>query len=54
MPTPAEQLKAEGNALFGQQDFALAALKFTEAIELDEANAVLYSNRAACRLRMRE
>lgn len=44
----AERLKAEGNALFIQNDFEGAYKKYTEAIKHDDKNAVLYSNRAAC------
>lgn len=51
MTTPlnqAEQLKAEGNALFLQNDFVSAYQKYTEAISYDSKNAILYCNRAAC------
>ena len=44
----AEQLKAEGNALFVKNDFVGAYQKYTKAITHDSKNAVLYSNRAAC------
>ncbi|KAL1738541.1 hypothetical protein HDZ31DRAFT_13725, partial [Schizophyllum fasciatum] len=49
-----EQLKEEGNALFVKKQYGLAALKYTEAIELDEDNAILWANRAACRLNTRQ
>jgi len=42
------KLKDEGNALFGKQDYVGASQKYSEAIALDDKNAVLYSNRAAC------
>lgn len=46
-PTAA-QLKDEGNELFRKQDYVGAMAKYTEAIALDDKNAVLYANRAAC------
>ncbi|KAF7374502.1 TPR-like protein [Mycena sanguinolenta] len=52
-------LKAQGNALFGAKIFAEAEKKYTLAIEAtDEATAskelaVLYANRAACRLSLK-
>ncbi|KAG1804702.1 uncharacterized protein HD556DRAFT_1225627 [Suillus plorans] len=49
MPEPtAAQLKDEGNELFKKQDYIGAIIKYTEAIALDDKNAVLYANRAAC------
>ncbi|KAI5289088.1 Hsp90 cochaperone [Ascosphaera aggregata] len=42
----ADALKAEGNKAFAAKDFHTAVQKFTEAIELDPANHVLYSNRS--------
>ena len=53
-PSRAEYLKAEGNTFFLRKDYALAALKYTEALEVDEKNAVLWANRAACRLQLKE
>jgi hypothetical protein len=50
----ATRLKEEGNALFTQKDYALASVKYTEAIMVDDKNAVLYANRAACRLATRQ
>jgi Flp pilus assembly protein TadD len=47
-PSQAARLKAEGNALFVKKDFAGAYKKYTEALEHDGKNAILYSNRAAC------
>lgn len=44
----AAELKAAGNALFGQQKWKEAHAKYTAAIALDADNAVLYANRAAC------
>ncbi|KAJ7145127.1 hypothetical protein C8R43DRAFT_1012912 [Mycena crocata] len=52
-------LKAQGNALFGAKQFKEAGDKYTEAIQAgDEATdpkgmAVLYSNRAACRISLK-
>ena len=42
------KLKDEGNVLFGKQDYLGASQKYGQAIALDDKNAVLYSNRAAC------
>lgn len=44
------QLKNEGNDLFEKKEYAKAYDKYTAAIDEDENNAVLYSNRAACSL----
>ncbi|KAG2108961.1 uncharacterized protein F5147DRAFT_693521 [Suillus discolor] len=46
-PTAA-QLKDEGNDFFRKQDYVGALAKYTEAIALDDNNAILYANRAAC------
>lgn len=45
--TQAAELKAEGNALFVEQDYIAAHGKYSLALGLDE-NAILYNNRAAC------
>lgn len=42
----ADAFKAEGNKLFAAKDFTGAVEKFTQAIELDPTNHVLYSNRS--------
>lgn len=42
----ADALKAEGNKLFAEKKFAESVDKFTQAIELDPTNHVLYSNRS--------
>ncbi|KAJ7592876.1 hypothetical protein C8J56DRAFT_1045329 [Mycena floridula] len=47
-------LKEEGNKLFAQQDFVSASVKYTEALALDPENPILFSNRAACLLQMRQ
>ncbi|KAI5851676.1 hypothetical protein DFP73DRAFT_164408 [Morchella snyderi] len=44
----ADKLKAEGNAAFAAKDFDKAISLFTQAIDLDPSNHVLYSNRSAC------
>ena len=43
----AEQLKAEGNALHAKGNYVGARSKYSEAIQLDGENAILYANRAA-------
>ncbi|KAJ3899296.1 hypothetical protein F5879DRAFT_926356 [Lentinula edodes] len=48
-----KKLKEEGNKLFAQKQYVAAAEKYTEALQLGGDNAVLYSNRAACRLKMK-
>ncbi|RMY68614.1 hypothetical protein D0863_06996 [Hortaea werneckii] len=42
----ADALKAEGNKLFAAKDFKGAAEKFSQAIEAEPTNHVLYSNRS--------
>lgn len=42
----ADALKAEGNKAFAAKDFDTAVDKFSQAIELDPTNHVLYSNRS--------
>ncbi|KAK7063882.1 TPR-region domain-containing protein [Favolaschia claudopus] len=53
-----ERLKAEGNALFGDGDYRAAYEKYSEAIrETSHSSrevAILYANRAACCLSMKE
>jgi hypothetical protein len=44
----AAKLKTEGNELFRKQDYVGALTKYSEALVLDDENAVLYANRAAC------
>jgi len=43
----ADEHKAKGNAAFKENKFPEAVLHFSNAIELDEKNHVLYSNRSA-------
>lgn len=42
----ADALKAEGNKLFAEKKFEESIEKFSQAIELDPSNHVLYSNRS--------
>jgi tetratricopeptide (TPR) repeat protein len=44
------QLKELGNAHFAKNDFQSAAEYYTQALEFDSENAVLYANRAQSRL----
>lgn len=48
----AAELKAEGNRFYVAKDYPAAYFKYSEAIEVDKQNAVLYANRAACSLAM--
>ncbi|KAI9830546.1 MAG: hypothetical protein M1819_005504 [Sarea resinae] len=50
----ADALKAEGNKLFAEKKFDEAAEKFTQAIELDPTNHVLYSNRSGAYASLRD
>lgn len=50
----ADKLKAEGNAAFAAKDFDKAISFFTQAIEIDPNNHVLYSNRSACYASIRD
>lgn len=43
----ADALKAEGNKAFSAKDYPTAIEKFTQAIELEPSNHILYSNRSA-------
>lgn len=52
--TRAEALKAEGNALYVSRKYKEAQAKYTEAIEVDGENAILYANRAAASLELQE
>ncbi|KAF4596552.1 hypothetical protein EYR38_007939 [Pleurotus pulmonarius] len=44
------ELKGEGNAFFLQKNLEAAANKYSKALQIDDKNAVIYCNRAACRL----
>ena len=48
-----EALKLEGNELFKQQKYSEAVSKYTQAIELDSQNSVLFSNRSAAHEKLR-
>lgn len=50
----AEAFKAEGNALHLARKYKQAYAKYSEAIELDDKNAVLYANRAASSIELKE
>ncbi|KAK0211847.1 hypothetical protein IW262DRAFT_1467260 [Armillaria fumosa] len=43
-----EGLRKEGKEYFRQHKYALAKAKFTDALEGDGENAILYANRSAC------
>ncbi|KAH6916700.1 hypothetical protein BKA70DRAFT_1250302 [Coprinopsis sp. MPI-PUGE-AT-0042] len=45
-----ERLKIEGNGFYSKRDFEAARQKYSEAIEKDPKNPVLYANRAAAYL----
>ena len=50
----ADALKAEGNKAFAAKDFTTAIDKFSQAIELDPTNHVLYSNRSGAYASMKD
>jgi Flp pilus assembly protein TadD len=50
----AERLKSQGNALHVQGQYRAAYKKYSEAIKEDPTNAVLWANRAASGLAMKE
>lgn len=50
----ADALKAEGNKLFAEKKFAESIEKFSQAIELDPSNHVLYSNRSGAYASLRD
>ncbi|KAF2655011.1 TPR-like protein [Lophiostoma macrostomum CBS 122681] len=50
----ADALKAEGNKLFAAKKFPESIEKFTQAIELDPSNHVLYSNRSGAYASLRD
>ncbi|EXJ87505.1 stress-induced-phosphoprotein 1 [Capronia epimyces CBS 606.96] len=50
----ADALKAEGNKAFAAKDYQTAAEKFSQAIELDPTNHVLYSNRSGAYASLRD
>jgi hypothetical protein len=50
----AVKLKDEGNKFFLQQEYVQAFIKYSDAIDVDPTNAVLFANRAACSLAMQK
>lgn len=50
----AEKLKKEGNALFVDKKYAQAREKYSEALQVGGDNALLYSNRSACRMKLKK
>lgn len=50
----ASRLKEEGNKLFSQKKYALASVKYSEAIAIDGNNAILYANRSASRFALKQ
>ncbi|KAL6307637.1 TPR-like protein [Sparassis latifolia] len=52
--TKAEELKIEGNALQRKGDYRGAHTKYSEAIKFNSENAILFANRAAASLSMKE
>ncbi|KIK55174.1 hypothetical protein GYMLUDRAFT_176110 [Collybiopsis luxurians FD-317 M1] len=54
MSEEARRLKDEGNTFFQERQYLKAYYSYSDAILLDNNNAVLYANRAACRLAMNQ
>ncbi|KDR75064.1 hypothetical protein GALMADRAFT_140614 [Galerina marginata CBS 339.88] len=54
MSVPADVLKQQGNSLFANGNFKAALEKYTRAIVLDDSNAILWSNRSACHLSLKQ
>ncbi|KIJ38906.1 hypothetical protein M422DRAFT_781229 [Sphaerobolus stellatus SS14] len=52
LPQDAAQLKAEADALFANAGFSKAIKKYAAAIKIVPDNAILYSNRSACYIRL--
>lgn len=52
--TPADRLKAQGNALYLAGKHKEAYSLFSEGIKLNPQNAILWANRAATSLAMKE
>ena len=50
----AVELKALGNKAFVAKDYQTAIKHFSDAIELDPTNHVLFSNRSACFASLRQ
>ncbi|KAJ4477334.1 hypothetical protein J3R30DRAFT_3703667 [Lentinula aciculospora] len=54
MSDDAKKLKDEGNAFFAKKQYLEAYARYSEGILLDANNAILYANRAACRIAMNQ
>lgn len=52
--SPAEQAKKLGNDAFLAKNYKEAIEHYTKAIELDDSNAIFYSNRSACYASLKE
>ena len=50
----AAKLKDEGNSLFTNKHYSEAFSKYSEALDKGGPNPIIYANRAACRLNMKE
>ena len=50
----ADAIKAEANVLYQARQFQEAYAKYSEAIDLDDTNAIFFANRAACSLELNE
>ncbi|KAF9041929.1 TPR-like protein [Hymenopellis radicata] len=50
----AASLKEAGNRLFTQKDYKAAHEQYTKAIALDPQNAILWANRSACHLALKQ
>lgn len=47
-----DSLKAEGNQLFASGKYGKALVKYTQAIEVDDSNAIYFANRAFCHIKL--
>lgn len=53
-PTMADALKAEGNKAFSAKDYDRAIDLFSQALDLDQSNFVIWSNRSAAKAGKRD
>ena len=53
-PTMADALKTEGNKAFSAKDYDRAIELFSKALDLDQSNFVLWSNRSAAKAGKRD
>jgi tetratricopeptide (TPR) repeat protein len=53
-PTMADALKAEGNKAFSAKDYDRAIDLFSKALDLDQSNFVIWSNRSAAKAGKRD